>query len=336
MQLLFVKVLLGIVILGVAGGIIWKGYVFKKPPVSSVSQSSVAPQDNLEGASTNEETTKENVSNSFIENLRKRQFEGGAITIEKTFPKEGNYTTYTFSYPSDNLKIYGMMNVPEGNGPFPVIVLNHGYFNSSTFKSGDGTHTMADILASKGYLTLASDYRGFGKSEDTQGQRAGGHRPEYAIDVLNLIASIKNVPKADTNRIGMWGHSMGGEVSLRAAEATEALKAIVLWAPTSANASDNANFYGRRSSTNANASENEGISPINYLTYISAPISLHQGLADSEVKPEWSRALNNALKKEGKSIEYFEYPGQDHNFRNLGWDLISERTVAFYDTYLKK
>lgn len=34
-------------------------------------------------------------------------------------------------------------------------------------------------------------------------------------------------------------------------------------------------------------------------------------------------------------VEYFEYEGQDHNFRNLGWDLISERTPEFYNKYLK-
>lgn len=272
---------------------------------------------------------------SFIEQLRQREFTGGYIKIEETLPHNNSYTSYIFSYPSDNLKIYGMMNIPEGDGPFPVIVLNHGYYNPSSFNSGDGTRTMADILATNGYITVASDYRGHGQSEDS-GQKRGGHRPEFAIDVLNLIASIKSIDKADSNNIGMWGHSMGGEVSLRVAETTDKIKAIVLWAPTSANASDNANFYGGRHNPNANNPENDGISPINYLKYISAPISLHQGLVDVEVKPEWSKKLHDALKKEGKTVEYFEYPGQDHNFRNLGWDLISKRTITFYDKYLKQ
>lgn len=272
---------------------------------------------------------------SFIEQLRQREYKGGEIKIEETLTHNNSYSSYIFSYPSDDLKIYGMMNIPEGNGPFPVIVLNHGYFDPSSFTSGDGTRTIADILATNGYITVASDYRGHGISED-DGQRQGGHRPEFAIDVLNLIASIRNIPEADTNKIGMWGHSMGGEVSLRTAEATDKVKAIVLWAPTSANASDNANFYGGMHSGDSNNPEIDGISPINYLKYISAPISLHQGLVDVEVKPEWSQELYNALKKEGKIVEYFEYEGQDHNFKNLGWDLISERTIVFFDRYLKE
>lgn len=282
------------------------------------------------------ETTIEDNNNpvSSIEQLRQREYRGGEIKIEETLSREGNYTNYIISYPSYDLKIYGMMNVPDGNGPFPVVILNHGYFNQASFSSGDGTHSMADILAAKGYITLASDYRGFGKSEN-DGLGSRGHRPEYAIDVLNLIASVPSLDKADPSKIGIWGHSMGGEVALRVAEATDKVKAIVLWAPTSARSSDNARFYGGRRSTPSTNPGQDGASPIDYLRYISAPISLHQGLADTEVNPEWSKELNETLKDEGKEVEYFEYPGQDHNFKNLGWDVISKRTIELFDRYLK-
>lgn len=275
---------------------------------------------------------------SFIESLRQREYRGGEIKIEETISSNNSYTKYLISYLSDNLKIYGVMNVPKGTGPFPVIILNHGYFNASTFKSGDGTDGMANILAGNGYLTLASDYRGFGKSEN-DAQESRGHNPNYAIDVLNLIASVKTLDEADSERIGIWGHSMGGEVTLRTAEATDKLKAIVLWAPTSANAADNAAFYGRGRHAGMPSpgqdQDTDGASPINYLQYINAPISLHQGLADTEVNPKWSKNLYDALRKEGKKVEYSEYKDQDHNFRNLGWDKISEKTLEFFNRYLK-
>lgn len=316
-KLLFIP----IVLLGIVGFFLWQNQKTKDISLN-----------NSRNSQSFKDTQKDN--NSFIENLQKRDYVDGEIKLEETLSQNSFYTSYIFSYLSDNLKIYGMMNVPKGNGPFPVIVLNHGYFNQSSFQSGDGTQTMADILARQGYLTLASDYRGFGKSEN-DAERSRGHNPNYAIDILNLIASIKSLSKADPNRIGMWGHSMGGEVSLRTAEVTDKVKAIVLWASTSANASDNAAFYSGRHNLNANNPETNSISPINYLQYISAPISIHQGLSDTEVKPEWSRNLYDLLRKEGKKAEYFEYKGQDHNFRNLGWDEISERTLEFFDRYLK-
>lgn len=271
---------------------------------------------------------------SFIESLRKRDYKPSEITIEGTLSNNGSYTGYQISYLSDGLKIYGRMNVPVDNGPFPVIILNHGYFNTSSFTSGDGTQTMSDILARNGYITLASNYRGFGKSEN-DGQGSRGHRPEYAIDVLNLIASVNTLDKADSGKIGMWGHSMGGEVALRSVEATDEIKALVLWAPTSARVSDNAGFYGGRRNQPQTNPYSDGTSPADYLHYISSPISLHQGLSDTEVNPEWSKELNEPLNEEGKTVDYFEYPGQDHNFRNLGWDVISKRTIEFFDRYLK-
>jgi dipeptidyl aminopeptidase/acylaminoacyl peptidase len=252
-------------------------------------------------------------SNAFIEQLRQREFTGGKVKIEETLGRNSAYTNYLISYPSDDLTIYGVMNIPQGNGPFPVILLNHGYYNPSSFTSGDGTETMADILARNGYLTLASDYRGHGKSE-SDGQR-GGHRPEYSIDVLNLVASVPSIQKADANNIGMWGHSMGGETSLRAVAANNSIKALVLWAPT---------LGGGHMTDPAQ-------SPLlSDIKNIQTTISLHQGLVDTEVDPKTSVVLADKLKKEGKKYEYFEYPGQDHNFRNLGWDIISGRTLTFY------
>ena len=293
------------------------------------------PDTNTNSPNVSPSITEKNNSSSFIESLRSRDYKPSPITIESTVSNNGVYTGYLISYISDGLKIYGRMNVPVGQGPFPVIILNHGYFNQSSFASGDGTQTMADILARNGYLTLASDYRGFGKSEnDSQGSR--GHNPNYAIEILNLIASVASLDKADANRIGMWGHSMGGEVSIRTAEVSDKVKAIVLWAPTSTNTSENAAFYGGSRRTSPLPSQGtESAYSNNDIGYITAPISLHQGLSDTEVNPEWSKELNDALKEEGKSIEYFEYPGQDHNFKNLGWDVISKRTVDFFDKYLK-
>lgn len=322
-KLFIILAILGAVFAGI---ILWR----VKPTQNSDS--------NLQDLSDTTSETNSDNSASFIEGLRRREYKPSQITVESTVSNDGSYTGYLISYLSDELKIYGRMNVPVGNPPaggFPVVILNHGYFNTSSFTSGDGTQAMADILVRNGYLTLASDYRGFGNSDnDRQGSR--GHRPEYAIDVLNLIASVKNLDKADPNRIGMWGHSMGGEVSLRTIEAIDKVKAVVLWAPTSGKVSDNARFYGGRRSVGVSPNPVlDGVSPINYLIYITSPISLHQGLADTEVNPQWAKELNDALEKEGKIVEYFEYTGQDHNFRNLGWDVISKRTSEFFDRYLK-
>lgn len=268
-----------------------------------------------------------------IPGLRARSYPGGAVERLGIAEEEPGYTSYVIAYPSDGLRITGVMKVPRGDGPFPVVVLNHGYFAPSAYTSGAGTHGMADRLAAAGYLTLASDYRGLGGSED-DGRGERGHRVEYAVDVLNLIGSILSIPQADPQRVGMWGHSMGGEVALRVAEVTDRLKALVLWAPTSAWIADNASFYGGGSTSRLNGLA-YGRSPGNFLQYIAAPISLHQGDRDREVNPEWSVRLSVTLAEAGKTVELHQYPGQGHNFAELGWGEIAPRTVQFFDRYVQ-
>jgi dipeptidyl aminopeptidase/acylaminoacyl peptidase len=71
-----------------------------------------------------------------------------------------------------------------------------------------------------------------------------------------------------------------------------------------------------------------------YLSDISGPVQLHHGTADSSVPVEMSRKLDEQLKAAGKEVEYFEYPGDDHNLAsNLGVAL--QRSVDFFDKYLK-
>lgn len=166
-----ILILVFLFIVSIGGFIIWQ----KSTLVSTTQQTNQSQNTN------NGNTQIPNSNRSQIPLLGGRDYKASEITIEETLPKESNFTPYIISYTSDNLKIYAAMNVPDGNGPFPVILLNHGYYNTQTFQTGNGTIGMATILANNGYLTVASDYRGHGKSEG----QGGGHQPDYAIDVLN-------------------------------------------------------------------------------------------------------------------------------------------------------
>jgi uncharacterized protein len=271
-----------------------------------------------------------------METLFSRTYPGGEIVPESVLQQNGAYTSYLISYPSDNLKIYGVMRIPVGNGPFPVIVMNHGHYDPATYISGQGTDNMADILARNGYLTLASDYRGHGKSEGSPA--SAGNRTVYGIDTLNLIASIPSVPEADGSRIGMWGHSMGGEVSMVVSEVSKQIKASVVWAPTSGDATVNAKFYSRfgAPAETLDGATSAAQSPLYFVDHVSAPISLHQGDIDTQVDPQWAIRWRDRLQAAGKQVEFYWYPGQGHNFTELGWGVISPRTIEFYDSFLKK
>ncbi|MCZ7567444.1 MAG: hypothetical protein M5U01_02435 [Ardenticatenaceae bacterium] len=146
----------------------------------------------------------------FIETLRARAYgTDGAIEIGPVWAANDAYTRYAVRYPSDGLTITGYLDLPKGQGPFPVIILNHGYYDPARYHSGDGTAFVSDFLARRGYLTIAPDYRVYGHSD----QGNNDFRVGYIIDVVNLVNLVPTLPPgwADPARIGMWGHSMGVE-----------------------------------------------------------------------------------------------------------------------------
>ncbi|TLN01624.1 peptidase, partial [bacterium] len=78
-----------------------------------------------------------------------------------------------------------------------------------------------------------------------------------------------------------------------------------------------------------------GISANSYLDDISGPLQLHHGTADSEVPLAFSQTLYRQLLDAGKTVEYYEYEGDDHNLAGH-FSLAMQRTLEFYDLYLKK
>jgi dipeptidyl aminopeptidase/acylaminoacyl peptidase len=146
------------------------------------------------------------------EGLRAHKFQSGKIKVgEKTLETEF-FTRYPISYPSEGLTITGILQIPKvGKAPYPVIMMNHGFFARSVYHSGDGTDRAAEFLNKRGYLTLATDYRSWGESEVGVSMFYSG----LAIDVINLMNALPSLKEADPKRVGMWGHSMGGGATLK-------------------------------------------------------------------------------------------------------------------------
>jgi dipeptidyl aminopeptidase/acylaminoacyl peptidase len=129
------------------------------------------------------------------------------------------------------LKIYALLTVPEGEVPaggWPAIVFNHGYIPPDIYRTTERYIAYVDKLARSGYIVFRIDYRGHDQS---QGEATGAYgNPGYLVDVLNAVASIKKLPQANPERIGMWGHSLGGFLTLRAMVISKDIKAGVIWA----------------------------------------------------------------------------------------------------------
>ena len=300
-----------------------------------------------------------------VEYMRYANYPGSEITIEETLEPGSNYNRYIASYKSQGLKIYALLTVPVGDKPasgWPVVIFNHGYIKPEEYRTTERYVAYTDAFSSNGYIVFRSDYRGHG---DSQGQPEGAYySPAYTVDVLNALVSIKKYPQADPNRIGMWGHSMGGTITLRSMVVSKDIKAGVIWAGVVADYQDLANNWHHPDIGNTprpfvpsqreQATRRPGrqqliqkygdfsknpefwtsIAPINFVKDISGPLQLHHGTADEEVPLLFSQRLDEQMKKVGKPVELFTYQDDDHNISN-NVDLALQRSVEFFDKYVK-
>jgi len=312
-------------------------------------------------------TTEELIFPYTIEGLRAHKFQGGNIHIRSTLDENDLFTTYLIDYPSDGLTITGVMQIPVGAGPFPVIVLNHGFFSRGIYHSGDGTDRAAAFLAKHGYITLASDYRSWGDSDTGSSFFYSG----LVIDVINLINAIPSIRQADPNRIGMWGHSMGGGVTIKALTIDSRVRAAVLYSTVSADQVDVIDRWGMgcfgdiaqgeliigcNSSdiipdtlsldmqsayqfAAGDADTLKQVSPIYFLDSVYIPIQIHYGTDDGTqlngTPPQWSVKLTQALRDAGKDVELLLYEGESHSFIGQPWFDFMERTLRFFDRNVK-
>ena len=165
-----------------------------------------------------------------IEVMRRREYTADPLVIETILEPGDNYSRYIASYQSDGNTIYGLLTIPLGNPPptgWPVIIFNHGYIAPADYRTTLRYVDYVDYLARSGYIVFRSDYRGHGSSE---GEANGAYgSPDYTVDVLNGMAATAARPEADPDRIGMWGHSMGGYITLRSMVISDQIKAGVIW-----------------------------------------------------------------------------------------------------------
>lgn len=295
-----------------------------------------------------------------IEQMRKATYPGSEITIEDELAVGSNYKRYLVNYLSDGLKIHALLTVPNTQPPtggFPAVIFNHGYIPPEEYRTTERYVAYVDGFARNGYVVLKPDYRGHGSSEGSP--EGAYYSPAYTRDVLNALASLKNYESVNPEKIGMWGHSMGGHITLRSMVISGDIKAGVIWAGVVASYEDMANNWRRRITWSPSQRENmarrpsraelieefgtfeenpsfwEAISPIFFVDDISGPIQIHHGTNDESVPWEFSQSLKDALEAKDKTVEYYSYEGADHNLSGSAFTPAITRSVEFFDKYLK-
>lgn len=281
--------------------------------------------------------TPDPVAGLTIPELRAMSYGGGSIEIGEVYNRTERYTTYRISYPAGELRLNGLLHVPVGEGPFPVIIANRGHIDRERYQPGMDSRAFSDFMARNGYLVVAPDYRGYAGSDDGPNPFYTG----YVIDTLHLIPQAQALPMAKPGKVGMWGHSRGASITVAALTLTDQIAAAVVYAPAPA---DLAEDYARRFAQSGgspggdtwpfppdqNPEAYARVSPITYLDAVSAPVLLHHGTADPVVDDSASIAIAERLRALGKDVTLHLYEGQGHALQGQAEQLYFARTLEFF------
>lgn len=273
--------------------------------------------------------------------------------------QRADYTAFLTSYTSEGLKINALLTEPKTEKPasgWPAIIFIHGYIPPRQYATQQQYSEYVDYLARNGFAVLKIDLRGHGQSE---GEAGGGYYgADYVTDTLNAYAALQSAWDINRNAIGLWGHSMAGNIVLRSVAAQQDIPAAVIWAgavytytdlkeygiqdssyvapaPSSATISKRQKLIQTVGEVSAENVFWKQVAATNYLKDIKTAINIHHAVDDPVVKIEYSRNLDKILEDNKVSHTLFEYPSGGHNFNGASFNQAMQKTVDFFKIELK-
>ncbi len=266
-----------------------------------------------------------------IESLRARQYPGGELKLGDEMFRGNGFIKYQMTWPSGGQTMTGTISVPDGAGPFPVVVVNHGFIPASRYWIGQDSGIFGDPLAAHGFISVAPNWPGYSGSGPAPPAlpRIVGE----TISALDLVSSLSSFPRADPGRVAFIGHSNGGGISLIAMVVDPRVKAVVLFAPVSSDMADNArkwwlnsNSMGSMGSPDSNPTAYSQLSPRNYFAAGQPPVLFLQGTADEDIPAQWTTTTQDAMKAKGITTDLVWFPGAHHDM--VGDDLARANSLS--------
>lgn len=282
-----------------------------------------------------------------IKSLQSRSYDSDLIT-QRPVRETSRFTSSVVSFLSDGLKQYALINIPKGstpNGGWPVVIVNHGYIEPEVYSVENSYINTSAYFANSGFLVVKPDYRGHDNSEGEAGSLTS--RINYAVDVLNLLAGVKKLTYVNPNRIYMYGHSMGGDVTLRVLEVCpDCIKAATLWAPAVRDFPESYLYFTRRNPDTPERqarrarfqseltslftpAEYDQISAFDNVNLVQVPVNIHHGTEDLSVPYEWGQKVAEKFAENNKTHYFYTYPGDNHDISG-NWSTALNRDISLF------
>jgi dienelactone hydrolase len=176
----------------------------------------------------------------------------GSFSVAASAQSSQTIAPQTVEITSGTLRLKAFLWKPEGPGPFPAVVFNHGRSygpqqHTHKLTITEAAQILGPVFVSHGYVFLYLFRRGEGLSADqgtfigdilqreeaAKGEEARKHlqfvlmTTDHLDDATAGLSFLKNLPEVDAHRVAVAGHSFGGQLTLLEAERDPAIRAAV-------------------------------------------------------------------------------------------------------------
>jgi dipeptidyl aminopeptidase/acylaminoacyl peptidase len=325
----------------------------EKIPMGLVTDLEFSPNSKKLGMTLN---SARNPNEAFVLGLKRKPLSAGSLT-RWTYSETGGLNTAKFSKPvpfsylsrveelDKEIAIPAFAYLPEGKGPFPVIIHVHGGpENQFRPRFNSDFQSWIDQL---GVAVIAPNIRGslgYGSYFITMDD--GYNREASVKDIGALLDWIAQQPQLDSDRVAIMGASYGGYVALASAvHYSDRLRAAVdrVGISNFVTFLENTQDYRRELRRVEYGDERdpemraflEKISPLRNVDKIKIPLFVQQGSNDPIVPKSESDQMVAALREQGQTVWYMNALNEGHGYdRRENRDLFEQATFLFLQKYL--
>ena len=243
----------------------------------------------------------------------------------------------------DGVPLNALMIKPPGfdaKQKYPVIVYTYGGPHRQLVVNEwrDRTFLWNELLAQKGFIIFELDNRGsWGRGHGFETAIHHHFGAQELADQRDGVAYLRSLPYVDAARIGIWGWSYGGHMTLQAMfEAPEDFKAGFAGGPVT-----DWRFYDTiytERYMGLPSQNEEGYrksSPVNKVAGLKGKLLIAHGTSDDNVHFANTLSLINALIDAGKYVEVMPFPGRGHGVSDAAARIVlMHRVLQFFQDNL--
>ncbi|AKD02925.1 S9 family peptidase [Pontibacter korlensis] len=221
----------------------------------------------------------------------------------------------------DGTKLNGWMIKPtdfDPNKKYPVLMFVYGGPGSQTVTNswGGSNYLWHQVLADKGVIVVSVDNRGTGARGAEFKKVTYANLGKYEIeDQIEAAKWLGKQPYIDKDRIGIWGHSFGGYMTLLGLTKGDGVFAAGISVAPVTNWRFYDTIYTERflKTPQENAAGYDDNSPLNFADQLQGELLLIHGTGDDNVHFQNAVAMQDALISANKQFESFYYPNRNHS-----------------------